>query len=253
MRCSHCNEKLAVHDLWCAKCGRRTEVYSKDLSAVKSLKETWNKYKPIMGQNFPVGIWAALTGILPLIAMIIIFNYFFPSIPKWYALLIRNVVFLFFLPVLFVPFHAACAQDDNKIKVKDFFHSFTHYDNYWIFSLISVLYYLVIYFVCKGDPILNLVWLVLVMYWVAIVIPVPILMERYRLNAWQAIKLAYKKAGDVRWHIFALGLILMLINLLAAVCLVIGLCVTVPFTWFAIRDYTDKLIEYELFYEKSSE
>jgi len=246
MRCSHCNEKLAIHDLWCIKCCKQTELIAKDLSAIKNLNASWKNYKPYEGVNLPVGIWATLTGFLPMLILIWLLNHTLPAIGLWPFLALQTVVWTLFLPVLFVPFHAVCKSDGYKITVRDFFQSFTSYFRYLLFSLISVFFYLAIFLICQGDPILNLVWLVLVLYWVAIVLPVPVIMERYNLNAFQAVKLSYKYLGDLRWNIFLMALILASANVLALLLLIIGLAVVLPFTWFAVRDYVDKLIENEV-------
>jgi hypothetical protein len=247
MRCQHCNEKLAPHDLWCIKCGKRTEALSKELSAVKSLKETWKKYKPVKGHNLPVGIIATLTGIIPLAVLIWILNFALPDMPVWQLTTMNAVIWTFFIPVLLVPFKVICSIDDEKVSTLGFFTSFKSYPNYFFLTFLSVLFYVIIFFLCKGDPILNLVWLVLVLYWIAIVMPVPVLMMSYSINAWKAVKMSYKHGGDVRWNIFLMVLILAIINAIAAVLFVIGLAITVPFTWFAIRDYVYKMIELEVF------
>jgi len=247
MRCSHCNEKTASHDLWCVKCGKYTEVISQDLSAKKSLNSSWNKYKTFRGSNLPAGILAALTGMIPLCILIWLQNYTLLALPTWQMVVLSNIVWLFFIPVMLVPFSAVCRKDDYEIGVRDFFASFKSYFKYFMLSLVSVLFYLIIFYLCKGDPILNIVWLVLVVYWIAIVLPLPILMERYEINALKALKIAYKQAGDVRWNIFLMAIILVIANILATLLFVIGLAITLPFTWFAIRDYVDKLIEYEVF------
>ncbi len=247
MRCSRCNEKLAVHDLWCIKCGKNTEVLKNELSATKSLNKTWQNYKPLKGVNMPVGIWATMTGALPLFLILWITNFALTALPVWQLVLIRNLVWIFFLPILLVPFHAVCYKDGYTLNVSDFFSSFKFYPQYLILSLISIVYYLAIHYICIGDPILRLVWLVLVIYWITIVLPVPVLMERYGLNAWKAIKLSYKSAGDVRWNIFLMSLILLVANLLATLMFIVCLAVILPYSWFAIRDYVDTMIEYEVF------
>lgn len=247
MRCPHCNEKTAVHDLWCVKCGKHTELITKELSATKSLNSSWTKYKAVRGRNLPVGILAALTGFIPVYILIWLQNYAMLDLPKWQLMTLSNVVWLFFIPILLVPFKAVCRKDNNEIDVKEFLASFKSYFSYFLLSLSSVVFYLVIFYLCKGDPILNLVWLVLVIYWIAIIIPVPVLMERYNLNAFKAIKFAYKQAGDVRWNLFLMAILLVVTNILATLLLVVGLAVTIPYTWFAIRDYIDKLIEFEVF------
>jgi hypothetical protein len=246
MRCPHCNEKTANHDLWCVKCGKQTELVSKDLSAIRSLKLSWNNYKAFRGSNLPVGISAALTGALPLIFFIWLLNYALQQLPKLQLMVISNLVWLFFIPIMLVPFSAVCKKDNYEIDTNEFFSSFKYYFRYGVFSLISVLFYLIILFLCKGDPILNVVWLVLVIYWIAIVLPVPILMERYELNAFKAIKIAYKQLGDLRWNIFLLIIALVVVNILAVLLFFVGLAVTIPFSWFAIRDYVDKLIDFEV-------
>jgi hypothetical protein len=246
MRCNYCNEKLAPHDLWCIKCGKRTGALINELSAVKNLKETWKQYNLAKGNNLPVGILATLTGIIPLFILLWILNYALPGMVLWQFILLHSVTWTAFLPVLLVPFKQVCRSDDYRISVSGFFLSFKAYPSFMLLSFLSVLFYVLIFFLCKGDPILNLVWLVLVLYWIAIVAPVPVLMERYGLNAWKAIKLSYKQAGDVRWNIFLMVILLFVINILAAIFLVIGLTVTVPFTWYAIRDYVNKIIEFEV-------
>ena len=252
MRCPHCNEKTANHDLWCVKCGKQTELVSKDLSANKSLNESWAKYKTVRGRNMPVGIISALTGMIPMFLLIWLLNYVIIELSKWQLMILSNIVWLFFIPIMLVPFQAVCKKDNYEIDMRDFFASFKSYFKYLIFSLSSILFYLAIFYICKGDPILNLVWLVLVIYWIAIILPVPVLMERYKLNAFNAIKMSYKHAGDVRWNIFLMVIILAVANILATLFFVVGLAIAVPFTWFAVRDYVDKLIDYEVFEIRNS-
>jgi len=251
MRCQNCNEKTAPHDLWCVKCGKRTDILGSELSAVKSLANTWKNYKQVKGNNLPVGIIAALSGVLPLFLLLWLMNYTLPAMPLWQFITLHILVWTIFVPVLLVPFKSVCKSDDVKIDLKSFISSFKSYGQYFLFSFISVVFYVGIFFVCQGDPILNLVWFVLVLYWIAIVLPVPVLMQRYSLGAGKAILMTYKHAGDVRWNIFLMAIILTLINLLATAFFVVGLAVTVPFTWFAIRDYSDKLIEFDVFESKA--
>jgi hypothetical protein len=250
MRCQNCNEKTAPHDLWCVKCGKRTDVLGNELSAVKSLANTWKIYKQSKGNNLPVGIIAALSGVIPLFLLLWLMNYTLPSMHLWQFIIIHTFVWTLFIPVLLVPFESVCKRDDMKIDIKSFFSAFKSYGQYVLFSFISAVFYVIIFFVCQGDPILNLVWFVLVLYWIAIVLPVPVIMQRYNLGAGKAIFMAYKNAGDVRWNIFLMAIILTLVNLLAVALFVVGLSVTIPFTWYAIRDYSDKLIEFEVFESK---
>lgn len=250
MRCQHCNEKLANHDLWCVKCGKQSTLISNELSAKKNLNETWSKYKVYRGSNFPVGIWAFLTGFLPLLVLIWVLNFALPAMSLWKFIVLHSIVWTLFIPVLFVPFKAVCKTDGYKIDIKDYFNSFKSYIRYLPLAFISVLFYVIIFVICQGDPILNLVWLVLVLYWVAIILPVPVIIERYNIGAFSALKISYKEAGDLRWNLFLMTIILFIADVLATLLLLIGIAITLPFTWFAIRDYVDQMIDYEVFATK---
>jgi len=247
MKCQYCNGKLAIHDLWCVNCGKRTDVISKDLSAISSLKLSWAKYKSVKGKNLPVGILSVLIGILPIYFLLWAFNFTTPDLPVWQVLMIRNIAWLLIIPMTLVQFTQICKRDDYILSVKDYLAAFNTYFKYILFILVSVVYYLVIHFICQGDPILNLVWLVLVVYWITVILPCPILMERFKINVFKAIRLSYKDAGDIRWNLFLMIILLFSLNFIATVLFIIGLAITLPFSWFAIRDYVDKLIDYEVF------
>jgi hypothetical protein len=87
---------------------------------------------------------------------------------------------------------------------------------------------------------------VLVNYWIAVILPVPVLMERRDLSFWAALKLSYRHFHVVRWNMYLLVLALFILNSIAALLLIVPLVVTLPLSWFAVRDYTDLLLEYEL-------
>jgi hypothetical protein len=88
---------------------------------------------------------------------------------------------------------------------------------------------------------------VLVNYWVAIVAPAPVIMERLGINPFRAISLSYRHLHDVRWNIYLLVLVLGILNLLAFGLAIFPLLFSLPLSWFAIRDYTIKLEQFELF------
>ena len=108
------------------------------------------------------------------------------------------------------------------------------------------------YIICFGlpnfgsDPILRLVWIVLLNYWAAILLPVPMICETLNVNAFKGIRISIRHLQDVRWNIYLLVLVLGFINVLALFMFVFGLLITIPLTWYAIRDYTYTLIDFEL-------
>jgi len=246
MRCQHCNEKIAEHDLWCVKCGKRNNILINKLSSIKSINGSWKKYQEFRGRNLPAGIFAVLTGIIPLFVLIWILNFVLSNMPLIQYNILHGVIWIVFLPVLFIPFNAVCKTSSYHIEIKTIIRSFRTYLRYLTFSLISVVFYTVIFILCQGDPILNLVWIVLVLYWVPLAIPIPILMERYNINAWMSLMVSYKHMSDLRWNIFLLCIILLFANLISIAIFIVPLAIILPFSWFAIRDYIDKLIENEI-------
>jgi hypothetical protein len=117
------------------------------------------------------------------------------------------------------------------------------------------LFYSFIYLICFGLPnfgslpILRLVWLVLVNYWIAIALPAVVLMEQFNWSPWFAIQKSYKHFHDLRWNIFLLALVLTFANLIALglfFLLLIPLVFTLSLSLFAIRDYVRLLVDFEL-------
>ena len=260
MRCKHCDAPLAAHDFWCSNCGKQTQVITKDLSSWRSLQKTWKKYLPAKGLNIPAAAVSIIAGVIPMAAVLYAMNAFGrldfsqnqETIPLLLNLLITAVGLAIFFPMLLIPFSAVCRTEGHSVGFKDVLGSLKDYPRQLLLSLLTALWFVVIYLVCFGlpkfgsDPFLRLVWRVLVNYFWAVFLPVPILMERLRQNPWKAFKTSYKHFHVARWQLWRLALILILINLIASGLAFIPLIFTLPLAWFAIRDYTDLLLEYEI-------
>ncbi|MDD4223568.1 MAG: hypothetical protein PHD87_03180 [Candidatus Cloacimonetes bacterium] len=260
MRCKHCDARLAAHDFWCANCGKQTPVVNKDLSSWASLKNTWKQLLPFKGLNIPAAAGAIIIGVIPIIVVLVVLNAFGHlnlSQDQATGSLLLNLFMIvvgvsIFFPMLLLPFKPVCAESSHSLKLKALLAALKHYPRYLLLTLIPALYFVVIYLICFGlpnfssDPILRLVWIVLANYFLALFLPVPVLMDRLSLNPWKAFKLSYKNFHVVRWQLYLLALILLLINLLATGLALVLLIFTLPLTWFAVRDYTDRLLEYEI-------
>jgi hypothetical protein len=167
-------------------------------------------------------------------------------------LLIKSVLVSLFLPFTLIGFKAVSTLDGYQAGKPGLFMALKAYPKYLVFSIINCAYFVVIYLICFGfpgfgsDPILRLVWIVLVNYWIALILPVPILMEDRNLSFMAAFKLARRHFGVVRWNIYLMVLVLAMLNILATLVLLVPLAITIPFSWYAVRDYTRTLLEYEL-------
>lgn len=260
MRCTHCNARLAAHDLWCVNCGRQSPAVKTELSSLASLKRTWQKYNPLKGGNVPAAAVSVILGVIPIAVLIVLFKSFglldLDNIRDFgnllLNLLIISVGISIFVPMLLIPYKPVCENNGYRVGFQDVKKALSRYPRYLLFSLISAVYFVLIYLICFGlpnfgsDPILRLVWIVLVNYFMALVLPVPVLMERKSIGFWSAFRLSYKHFHIVRWNIYLLALVLTLLNMLAFTLLLIPLVITIPLTWYAVRDYTDLLLDYEI-------
>jgi hypothetical protein len=257
MRCKYCNAKLAQHDIWCVECGKQTEVVKKDLSALGSLAQTYRKYRPEMATAVPGAAFAVICGVIPILVLIWMFNSIISlesttALKMLISLGIKAVSISIFVPFVLIGFKAISQSTSYHISLKDMLSALKAYPRYLGFTLISAFFYALFYVVCFGLPnfgslpILRLVWIVLVNYWVAIVLPAPVLMELHNLSPWAAVKKSYRHFHDVRWNTYLLALCLVLLNMAATVLLLFPLIFTLPLSLFAIRDYTNRLIEFEL-------
>ena len=263
MRCKHCDARLAPHDFWCVNCGKQTPIVVHELASWGSFKRTFKQYWQFKGANIPAAAFAILVGVIPIIAFLVLLNAF--GILDFQAqetagklllnLFITGIGLSLLTPLLLIAFKPVCEIKDYTLTLKDLLKGFKAYPRYFFFSLITALYFILIYIICFGlpnfasDPILHLVWLVLVGYYIGVALPIPILMERKNVNAWKAIRMAYKYFKVVRWQLFWLGLILLVLNLAATALALVLLLITLPLSWFAIRDYIDLLLEYEIIRE----
>jgi len=243
--------------LWCVECGKQTEAIDNELSAVNSLRDTWNQYKPFKTLNIPFASIIVLCGIIPMLLLTWLTNNLLGLELNTIqglitSLLVKAVIFSVFVPITLLGFTSISQNQEYCLRISDFRSSLRKYPAYLFFAIISSIYYIVIYLICYGlpsfsaDPVLRIVWLILVNYWIAIVLPAPMIAETQEVGMLKAIGISYRHLSDVRWNIYLLTLLLFLINVLGAGFAIVGLTITIPFSLFVIRDYTRKLIDFEL-------
>jgi len=260
MRCKYCNARLASHDLWCVDCGRQTSVVNSDLSALASLKETYRSFRSVASASVPGAAFAVIFGFLPIAVVLYLFNGII-SLENGTVggtllnLLAKSLSISIFVPFMLIAFQPICAHKDYKLSLKEMTSALKSYPKYLGFTLINALFFVLIYIICFGlpnfssHPILRLVWIVLVNYWIAISLPAAVLIPEIEVSPWKAIKLSYRHFHDVRWNIYLLGLvlgILLSISILLFFLLLIPLVLCLALALFAVRDYIRKLISFEL-------
>jgi hypothetical protein len=75
-----------------------------------------------------------------------------------------------------------------------------YYPKFLFFILLIVLYFAFLKLICQGDPILNLVRLVLILWGLAIAFPVPMLIINREESVFQSVKKGYIAGKYLRWH-----------------------------------------------------
>ena len=257
MRCKKCNTRLGSHDLWCMSCGVQSPVVKTDLAALKSLKQTRNQLKGKTSSLVPAMGFSIILGAIPIAILIWIFANYINNESNTIGQLMLNlslksVLISIFVPMLLLPFSVIGKQRNYTLNLKDLLASMKHYPRYLLFALVNAVVLMVLYLICFGfpgfasDPILRLVWIVLINYWFAISLPAVMVMELREVNPLKALKLSYQHFSDVRWNIYLLALLMALLNGLAFVLAIFPLLFTLPIMYFAVRDYIIKLEEYEL-------
>lgn len=257
MRCKHCNTRLASHDIWCVECGRQSDVVKHELSSMQSFKKTYQAFMPNKATAIPGTAYMLIGGMIPLLLVIWLFNSYISlqsdtAIHMLVNLFIKSIAISIFIPVMLSSFNSICNQPGYSLSLTNMRSALRTYPRYKLFTLISALYFSLIYLICFGLPdfaalpILRFVWIVLVNYWLAIVVPAVVLMEDLKLSPWQAIKKSYLHFHDVRWNIYLLILVLSAINLVALFFFFVPLIITLPLSFFALRDYTRRLVDFEL-------
>lgn len=255
MRCKKCNSRLAEHDIWCVSCGAQSPLVKNELSAWKSLKETRVKLKAKTAEMVPATGFSIILGIIPIAIISWIFHQYIHTEGTGQLLIIiaaKSLLYSLFAPFVIIPMAVIGSSDDYRLKLRDLLLKLKDYPRYLLFCLLNALFGVIVYLICFGfpgfasDPILRLVWIVLLNYWAAIVLPAPIIMERRSMNPLKAIILSYRHFHDVRWNLYLLALVLGILNLAAFAIAIFPLLFSLPLSYFAIRDYVKLLEQYEL-------
>lgn len=227
--CVKCLKDLEANQLFCTDCGEPTRKLTEDLSAKRNWQQAWADYKNRKGENYPFAIFFFFLVLLPTlyVAFFVTDSYY-----------ISNLFFLIFLPLVFIPFTIPVVKENTAITIKRYIHNLRYYPRVFLFVLINVLYFFLLKIITSSvDPILNLVRLILVLYWLAIMVPYLHLLLRKEVNPFKALLIVYKGGKETRWQQFFTYFYLFVINLAGLAALGVGLLVTIPYSIAVIERY----------------
>jgi len=243
--CSRCDTKLGANQIYCYECGEPTVVLREDLSAFKTIKQVWEKSKQNRGANYGFVIFYFFALLIPL-GVIVLYTH-----ADYY---IHNLLLLLLLPLLFIPFSMNISDVYKPLTIKGYLTELRSYPKYFLFILLNILYFFVLKVITSSvDPILNLVRLIMVLYWLSIVVPFPVLLAHKKVNSLKGLYLVYRGSRETRWQQFFIYVFCTLINIVGASLVGIGLLITIPFSIAIVKSYYLKMDNLELFAERSKE
>jgi len=250
MDCKKCKNKLDKNAIFCTTCGLETDSLKTGLSAKENFKQTWKMFKLEKHKYYSFASVYFFVAIIPLIAVIL----FTKDHYIW-----NNLSLLFVIPLALVPF-TFDYKSEQIFTANKYFRNLKHYPQLLLFTLVNILYLFAVKMICTGhleiegntvfyfitDPILHLVRFVLILYWFAIVAPMPFLIFQRKFNVLKALKVIYNAGKETRWQQFFTVLYTTFSLLTGALALVLGLLVAIPFSFVLLQNYYQRMEGYDL-------
>jgi len=196
MICKTCRGKIDDLSLYCPGCGEPSDNHKNQFILKDVLKQT-DYIQPTPRIYFQViGVAFAI------VAVIFIFH-FLPywvkqPLSDWIYYVSLNLCLILLAPLLLLPFR----PKDCTRNVLDI------YGDLILFIFCLCLYFFAFKVICQGDPILNLVRFIMVLWGLAIAFPIPHLIFTSEDNTLLTIKKAYIAGKYLRWKQFYLCLYL---------------------------------------------
>lgn len=235
-----CGNDLDDKAIFCDVCGRPTNALKEGLSGWNNFKSVIKLFPEIFKIHYFKGIIAAI--LILLIAFGIIFKINFNS--QLLFLIVLSVVSALILQVLF------SESVLFSFSIKGFIRE---YSAFLKFVLINILYFNLLKILCTGfllnvatDPILHIIRLILVIYWLVIILPVPVLIAKGRGDILNVIIESYKAGKETRWQQFFLLVFIAGLNIIGLLTIV-GLALTLVAGFLMIKMYVKNMKEYRLF------
>src|SRR5690554_318277 len=184
MRCKHCNTQIDIKDLYCPKCRKKTQSIKENFTAWSVFKESYAEVKEKNSFSFGFNLVFAIITFFFLAALgthNFLINY--PNDIIRYV--VENLIFLCFVPLLLIPFGV-----QNQIMEMGYNKDLRRYifrllPRYSLFVLANILMFALFKFLCIGDPVLRLVRVILVLWWLAVLTPIPVLLTKYKKNIYK--------------------------------------------------------------------
>ena len=240
MFCKNCKAKLTSIDIYCKGCGRPTESFKSQFKVFDVLRLA---SKQVSDATFSNNIYNIVVT-LAIIWVVFIFSFNFLSLSYWTSYFLFNLAMVLLCPLLMIPL-ASVVEKEKKLQ-------FNFYPKLLLLTFFVAFYFFILRIVCQGDPILNLVRLVMVLWGLAIAFPLFFLIFKRSEGFMVLLAKAYIAGKYLRWHQFCLCVILGLRLLASVILIFIPFSRSMNFTANVMYIWYQKQEEFEL-YDKNKD
>lgn len=240
MRCKHCNVQIDTKDLYCPKCRKKTQSIKENFTAWSIYKESFAEVKGKNSFSFSFNLAFAIITFL-FLAALATHNFFINYPNDIIRYVVENLIFLFFVPILLVPFgiqNEIMEMGYNKDLRRYIFRLLPKYSR---FVLANIFMFALFKFLCIGDPVLRLVRVILVLWWLAVLTPIPVLLTKYKKNIYKLTRLSIKGFEDLRWQMFTFVILIFISNVIMIIPLFLGYLRYGTLHYVAISKYVNKV------------
>ncbi|HPY96212.1 MAG TPA: zinc ribbon domain-containing protein [Candidatus Cloacimonadota bacterium] len=266
MNCKKCKGKIPANSIFCNHCGTATSFVKENLSASKTIREVFSTYSKHNSKHISFSLITFIFSVVPLILGLYLLHRYFVNIRPFFYYALNLLVISLFMPFWLI---ALAKEDDFFSKsshISEYFALLRHYPTQLALCIISSLYLLLLKLICQGDPILNLVHFILIIYGLAIVLHVPSMMFENPICPIKVIKKAYTFGKHtIRWQNVYLSIFIVIVNvpafllmlyansltkynmlntwIISIIALLLGIAYSLiifPFSWQLIRSQYQK-------------
>lgn len=245
MRCRHCNTQINNSDIYCPKCRKKTQSIKENFLIWTYFKESLEEVKNPKNYSFGFNLfYAVITFIFVALLGLHFFNFNYSN--DWLRYLVENVIYLVFVPILLVPFGT-----QNVIMEIGYGKELNGYirkvlPKYMLFVLVNIIIFSLFKFLCMGDSVLRLVRVILVLWWLAVLVPIPVMLTKYKQNLYKLFRISLKGFEDLRWQMFLGYVLILLTNIIMIIPLFLGYLRYGTLPYLAINKYVEKVDENEV-------
>jgi len=231
MICKTCRNRIDDLDLYCRVCGEPSENHRNQFIIKDILKADTGQ------QTIPPPFYLfSIPATVALLTIIYIFNFSVITTSYWANYILLNICSTLIIPLIMLPFGIVINQE-----------LFKQYLRLLEFTFYMGLYFFALKVICQGDPILNLVRFIMVLWGVAVAFPVPTLIFSTTHSVLKIIGRAYIAGKYLRWKQFYLSLYCATCIFLSLLTLLIMLPKSLYFTARAMQKWHCQQQKYNLY------